>query len=253
MCGRRTDFGRRLRPRHALRGSPPSRHRGRGHYDLARTGRFLPPSRPRRSPAELSRDPGVVERHLRRGGGQRLDGTFRPTRRGRAKPDRRTLSPVLSHHAPTARSRLAGQATSQYDDPFSTAARSGRLGQEPAQFSVEVGPLSLRPVGAELWRFLSCPGATGAMRARGVRTHPRSRRHPRLRSDLGAVAASRPRVVARRRRGANFLPRLPTMLEHPLQAATMVLCILVCESWNWQFRGPNPPTRLLRQTWVYQD
>ena len=53
--------------------------------------------------------------------------------------------------------------------------------------------------------------------------------------------------------GAKILFRaIPTMMEHPKQAATMVLCMLVAESWNWQFRGPNPPTKLLRQTWAYQ-
>jgi hypothetical protein len=31
----------------------------------------------------------------------------------------------------------------------------------------------------------------------------------------------------------------------------MVQCVLLAESWNWQFRGPNPPTRLLRHTWQY--
>ena len=61
------------------------------------------------------------------------------------------------------------------------------------------------------------------------------------------------RQLLRSAGGARIFSRaLPTMLEHPIQAATMVLCMLVSESWNWQFRGPNPPTRLLRQTWAYQ-
>ena len=45
----------------------------------------------------------------------------------------------------------------------------------------------------------------------------------------------------------------PTMIRHPKQFATMLLCMLVSESWNWQFRAPNPPTKLLRQTWAYQE
>ena len=45
---------------------------------------------------------------------------------------------------------------------------------------------------------------------------------------------------------------LPTLLRHPVQFPTMLICMLVGESWNWQFRPPNPPTRLLRQTWECQ-
>jgi cyclopropane-fatty-acyl-phospholipid synthase len=39
---------------------------------------------------------------------------------------------------------------------------------------------------------------------------------------------------------------------YPFQ--TIILCfgLLVAESWQWQFRGNNPPTKLLRQTWNYQ-
>jgi cyclopropane fatty-acyl-phospholipid synthase-like methyltransferase len=44
---------------------------------------------------------------------------------------------------------------------------------------------------------------------------------------------------------------LPFIAWHPMQFATMVFCMMVTESWNWQFRGPNPPTQLLRQTWEY--
>jgi cyclopropane fatty-acyl-phospholipid synthase-like methyltransferase len=45
---------------------------------------------------------------------------------------------------------------------------------------------------------------------------------------------------------------IPFALRHPIQYATMLTCMLRSESWNWQFRGPNPPTRLIRQTWAYQ-
>ena len=44
---------------------------------------------------------------------------------------------------------------------------------------------------------------------------------------------------------------LPVLLRHPVQFADMVRCMLIAESWNWQFRGPDPPTRLLRQSWRY--
>ena len=43
----------------------------------------------------------------------------------------------------------------------------------------------------------------------------------------------------------------PALLYHPLQLPTMLICMLVTESWNWQFRLPDPPTKLLRQTWAY--
>lgn len=45
---------------------------------------------------------------------------------------------------------------------------------------------------------------------------------------------------------------LPTFLRHPVQYPTMLWCLMVGESWNWQFRPPAP-TRLLRQTWAYRD
>jgi hypothetical protein len=46
-----------------------------------------------------------------------------------------------------------------------------------------------------------------------------------------------------------FLKSLPFALRHASQTFDMLTCMLATESWNWQFRGPNPPTRLLRQTW----
>jgi cyclopropane-fatty-acyl-phospholipid synthase len=48
-----------------------------------------------------------------------------------------------------------------------------------------------------------------------------------------------------------FSRSLPLLIRAPRQFLTL-LSILVCKSWNWQFRPPNPPTRLLRQTWAYQ-
>jgi hypothetical protein len=45
---------------------------------------------------------------------------------------------------------------------------------------------------------------------------------------------------------------LPYGLRHPVQLITMLVCMLGSQSWNWQFRGPNPPTQLVRQTWAYE-
>jgi cyclopropane-fatty-acyl-phospholipid synthase len=45
----------------------------------------------------------------------------------------------------------------------------------------------------------------------------------------------------------------PVLFRSPGQFLTLWLYLLFSESWNWQFRSPNPPTRLLRQTWVYSD
>jgi cyclopropane fatty-acyl-phospholipid synthase-like methyltransferase len=50
-----------------------------------------------------------------------------------------------------------------------------------------------------------------------------------------------------------FAKSLPFALYHPLQTLDMLICMLGTESWNWQFRGENPPTKLLRQTWEYQQ
>lgn len=46
---------------------------------------------------------------------------------------------------------------------------------------------------------------------------------------------------------------LPVLVRCPGQFTTLLLNLLCSESWNWQFRPPNPPTRLLRQTWAYRD
>jgi len=45
---------------------------------------------------------------------------------------------------------------------------------------------------------------------------------------------------------------IPVMLRSPAQFSTLLLSLLISETWNWQFRPPNPPTRLLRQTWAYR-
>ena len=46
-----------------------------------------------------------------------------------------------------------------------------------------------------------------------------------------------------------LLKSLPFVLRHARQTFDMLSCMLATESWNWQFRGQSPPTRLLRQTW----
>jgi cyclopropane fatty-acyl-phospholipid synthase-like methyltransferase len=46
---------------------------------------------------------------------------------------------------------------------------------------------------------------------------------------------------------------VPYALRHPIQYLSMFACMLASQSWNWQFRGPNPPTRLIRQTWAYES
>jgi cyclopropane fatty-acyl-phospholipid synthase-like methyltransferase len=58
----------------------------------------------------------------------------------------------------------------------------------------------------------------------------------------------------RSRRGLRILAKaLPFALRHARQTFDMVACMLATQSWNWQFRGPSPPVRLLRQTWDYVD
>jgi cyclopropane-fatty-acyl-phospholipid synthase len=46
---------------------------------------------------------------------------------------------------------------------------------------------------------------------------------------------------------------LPVLVRSPLQFLTLLLSLLLSESWNWQFRPPKAPTQLLRQTWAYRD
>jgi hypothetical protein len=54
-------------------------------------------------------------------------------------------------------------------------------------------------------------------------------------------------------KGLNLLGgSLPYAIRHPRQYITMLTCLLGSQSWNWQFRGPHPPTQLVRQTWQYK-
>jgi len=48
-----------------------------------------------------------------------------------------------------------------------------------------------------------------------------------------------------------FWKALPLLLTHGRQLSTMLYAMLVSQSWNWQFRTADPPTRLLRQSWEY--
>jgi len=41
-------------------------------------------------------------------------------------------------------------------------------------------------------------------------------------------------------------------LRHPRHTAAMFFCLFFAQSWQWQFRGADPPTRLLRQIWDWQ-
>ncbi|MCE9563597.1 MAG: class I SAM-dependent methyltransferase [Planctomycetes bacterium] len=42
---------------------------------------------------------------------------------------------------------------------------------------------------------------------------------------------------------------LPVLVRRPVHTIRMLRCMLGSESWNWQFRGDQAPTVLLRQTW----
>lgn len=53
---------------------------------------------------------------------------------------------------------------------------------------------------------------------------------------------------------ANIIGRLlPVLVRAPRQVLALLFATFVSESWNWQFRPPDPPTRLLRQTWAYRE
>lgn len=42
---------------------------------------------------------------------------------------------------------------------------------------------------------------------------------------------------------------LRSLVHHPYVAATMLECYYIEQSWDWQFRGDDPPMKLQRQTW----
>lgn len=60
--------------------------------------------------------------------------------------------------------------------------------------------------------------------------------------------------LARMCRGLYSNPKLlwrlfRSLLRHPVIAATMIESFYIEQSWDWQFRGDDPPMKLLRQTW----
>ncbi|MGV8161709.1 MAG: SAM-dependent methyltransferase [Candidatus Nanoarchaeia archaeon] len=42
---------------------------------------------------------------------------------------------------------------------------------------------------------------------------------------------------------------LGKIIRHPVAAIKLLHCLLISQSWNWQFRGTPAPTKLLRITW----
>ena len=53
--------------------------------------------------------------------------------------------------------------------------------------------------------------------------------------------------------GLNIWRRLISfMVRYPRQGVLLCLGLFIAESWQWQFRGATPPTKLLRQTWQFQ-
>lgn len=40
-----------------------------------------------------------------------------------------------------------------------------------------------------------------------------------------------------------------SVIHHPVIAAAMLECYYIEQSWDWQFRGEDPPMKLLRHTW----
>jgi cyclopropane-fatty-acyl-phospholipid synthase len=72
----------------------------------------------------------------------------------------------------------------------------------------------------------------------------------RLTSEAWLRRASR--ALASPRAVTIALRSLPVLARAPGQLLTLVMGFLVSQSWNWQFRTPDPPTRLLRQTWGYR-
>jgi cyclopropane fatty-acyl-phospholipid synthase-like methyltransferase len=58
------------------------------------------------------------------------------------------------------------------------------------------------------------------------------------------------RVLRQSLVSVKFNARLTRELaRHPLHVPRMMFCLLVSQSWNWQFRGNPAPMQLLRQTW----
>ena len=39
------------------------------------------------------------------------------------------------------------------------------------------------------------------------------------------------------------------LFRYPRVTSTMIECYFIEQSWDWQFRGDDPPMKLLRHTW----
>ena len=70
---------------------------------------------------------------------------------------------------------------------------------------------------------------------------------------LGYKIASEYRM-ARMRRGLFTNPKLvwgivKAIARHPYTTTALLECYFIEQAWDWQFRGNEPPTTLLRQTW----
>lgn len=62
------------------------------------------------------------------------------------------------------------------------------------------------------------------------------------------------RYLFQRQTGPRIWRRLFRLFLHrPRQVLILCFGLLVAESWQWQFRGEHPPTKLLRQTWQYLE
>jgi 2-polyprenyl-3-methyl-5-hydroxy-6-metoxy-1,4-benzoquinol methylase len=64
--------------------------------------------------------------------------------------------------------------------------------------------------------------------------------------------------LARMVRGLYTNPKLVarilrSLVCHPLIALTMLQCYYIEQSWDWQFRGDDPPMKLLRHTWQRKE
>lgn len=61
------------------------------------------------------------------------------------------------------------------------------------------------------------------------------------------------RMVRQRMRSMRYwkqwLRTIARFVRRPIQSTRMKRCLFGSESWNWQFRGAEPPARLLRHTW----
>ena len=74
---------------------------------------------------------------------------------------------------------------------------------------------------------------------------------------LGYKIASEYRM-ARMRRGLYTNPKLvwgivKALTRHPYTTVTLLECYFIEQAWDWQFRGKEPPTTLLRQTWKWNS